>query len=336
MLLFPAFGLTINLATLFALILAIGIVVGDAVVVGENIARQREAGLGGTEAAIEGARRVFWPLVVAVGTTMLGVLPLLFLDGLAGQLLNVAPALLLVLAVSLIHAFLILPSHLAHGRNWSRWPMSAIQSRLRVGIDEFRDRTAVPAIGTAVRHPVWSLAIGLAIVVLSALAVSTGVVRLGGLGEFEVNTVEADITFPVGTPPAVTEAGARQLVRAAAATNSALPGDADRGRGAGGGASFPAPDGLHERPRHLPQQCRCRAFAADGGILPLGVGSNWWRRSGSNRVGKVSLAPNDWLSARSCAVRATTSALLFRTRMPTPCAKRPTTCARGCGKFPAR
>ena len=222
MLLFPAFGLTINLATLFALILAIGIVVGDAVVVGENIARQRDV-LDRPAAAIEGARQVFWPLVVAVGTTMLGVLPLLFLDGLAGQLLNVAPALLLVLAVSLIHAFLILPSHLAHGHNWSRWPMSAIQRQLRVGIDDFRDRTAVPAIGTAVRHPVWSLAIGLAIVVLSALAVSTGVVRLGGLGEFEVNTVEADITFPVGTPPAVTEAGARQLARAAAETNRALP-----------------------------------------------------------------------------------------------------------------
>ena len=224
MLLFPAFGLTINLATLFALILAIGIVVGDAVVVGENIARQREAGLAGATAAIAGARQVFWPLVVAVSTTMLGVLPLLFLDGLAGQLLNVAPALLLVLAVSLVHAFLILPSHLAHGRNWSRWPMSAIQSRLRVGIDDFRDRTAVPAIGTAVRHPVWSLATGLAIVAVSALAVGTGVVRLGGLGEFEVNTVEADITFPVGTPPAVAEAGARQLVRAADETNRALPG----------------------------------------------------------------------------------------------------------------
>ena len=224
MLLFPAFGLTINLATLFALILAIGIVVGDAVVVGENIARQREAGLAGADAAIEGARRVFWPLVVAVGTTMLGVLPLLFLDGLVGQLLNVAPALLLVLAVSLIHAFLILPSHLAHGRDWSRWPMSAIQRRLRVGIDDFRDSTAVPAIGTAVRHPFWSLAIGLAVVAFSALAVGTGVVRLGGLGEFEVNTVEADITFPVGTPPAVTEAGARQLVRAANDTNRELPG----------------------------------------------------------------------------------------------------------------
>ena len=225
MLLFPALGLTINLATMFALIVAIGIVVGDAVVVGESVAREQEGGLTGAEAAIEGAGKVFWPLLVAVGTTMFGVLPLLFLDGLVGQFLNVAPALLLVLAVSLLHAFLILPSHLAHGRGWSRWPMSAVQRRFRTGIDDFRDGKAVPAIGAAIRHPFRSLLVALAVVAVAGLVVATDVVRLVDFGELEVNTIEADVTFPAGTPPARTEVGARQLVAAAEQTNRELPGE---------------------------------------------------------------------------------------------------------------
>lgn len=225
MLLFPVFGLTVNLATLFALIVAIGIVVGDAVVVGESVASERESGVEGAAAAIAGAGRVFWPLVVAVATTMVGVLPLLFLDGLVGQLLNVAPAILLVLAVSLVHAFVILPAHLAYGRGSRAWPMAGVQERLRAGIDRFRDRIAVPAIGAAVRHPFRALLVGLGVVVVAALLVVTGVVRLAELGEFEVNAVEADITFPVGTPPALTEAGARQLAAAARQTNRDLPGE---------------------------------------------------------------------------------------------------------------
>ncbi|MYE84481.1 MAG: efflux RND transporter permease subunit [Gammaproteobacteria bacterium] len=223
--LFPAFDLTFNLATIFAMITMIGIVVDDAVVVGESVATERERGLVGADAAIAGARRVFWPVAVGVATTMLAFAPLLFTYGVLGQFLSVFPIVaVLVLGVSLLEAFLILPSHLAHGGDWSRWPLAAVQARVREAIDLLRDRVATPAVAVATRHPVATVLVASVLVAISGALVLGGVVRTGDLVALGTGRVEAAITYPVGTPVEVTRVGARQLEEAARRTNDQLAG----------------------------------------------------------------------------------------------------------------
>ena len=223
--LFPAFDLTFNMATIFAMITMIGIVVDDAVVVGESVATERERGLVGADAAVAGAQRVFWPVAVGVATTMLAFAPLLFTYGVLGQFLAVFPIVaVLVLSVSLLEAFLILPSHLAHGGDWSRWPLAAVQARVREAIDILRDRVAVPAVALATRHPVAAVLTAVALVVVSGALVVGGVVRVGDVAALGTGRVEAAITYPVGTPLEVTRVGARQLEEAARRTNEQFPG----------------------------------------------------------------------------------------------------------------
>ena len=223
--LFPAFDLTFNIATVFAMIMMIGIVVDDAVVVGESVATEQERGLLGAAAAIAGAQRVFWPVAVGVATTLLAFAPLLFTYGVLGQFLSVFPIVaVLVLGVSLLEAFLILPSHLAHGGDWSRWPMAAVQARVREGIDTLRDRVAVPAVAAATRHPVAAVLVALGLVVVSGALLLGGVVRVGEVAALGTGKVEAAITYPVGTPLEVTSVGARQLEDAARLSNQQLDG----------------------------------------------------------------------------------------------------------------
>ena len=221
--LFPAFDLTLNGVTLYAMIVTVGIVVDDAVVVGESVAAERERGLIGADAAIEGARRVFWPVAVGIATTFLVFVPLIFTYGLIGQIISVFPVVVgLVLAVSLAEAFLILPSHLSHGNNWSRWPLAAIQSRVGQAIHRLRDNLAMPAIITAVRRPVATLLVAGAVVAASVALVVFEAVRYGQPQLFDTGTVRAFLTFPVGTPIETTRAAALALEAAAERSNEQL------------------------------------------------------------------------------------------------------------------
>ena len=219
LLFFPAFGLTLNVVTFFTLLLAVGIVVDDAVVVGESIATQRENGVRGPEASIAGARAVVGPVTVGVLTTMIAFVPLSFTHGVAGQLLNTMPLIIfLVLSVSLIEAFLILPAHLSHGSPWSRPPLAGIQARMRARLNNLRDRWVVGAIAAAVRRPyltiVTSIVLVLGVVVLSLIGTQWMFLRTP-----DTNRIQADITFPTGTPYETTRAAAEQLIEAAHATS---------------------------------------------------------------------------------------------------------------------
>ena len=103
MLFFPAVDMTVNIVSIFALLLVIGIVVDDAVVVGESIATHQGQGLVGPAAAVAGARAVLGPVVLGVVTTMIAFVPLLFTYGAIGQMMNLLPVVVfLVLAVSLV------------------------------------------------------------------------------------------------------------------------------------------------------------------------------------------------------------------------------------------
>ncbi|MFM8363681.1 MAG: efflux RND transporter permease subunit [Verrucomicrobiota bacterium] len=107
-------GYTINLLSLFGMIMALGMVVDDAVVMAENSYRHLQSGEPPTQAAIEGSREVFWPVLGSVSTTVAAFLPLIWAEGIIGKFLMIVPVVVIsALVFSIIQAFVVLPSHLA-------------------------------------------------------------------------------------------------------------------------------------------------------------------------------------------------------------------------------
>jgi multidrug efflux pump subunit AcrB len=110
-----ASGQTINMISLFGMIMAIGIVVDDAIVVGEHAAYQFRQGLSSLEASVKGATRMAAPVLASTMTTVAAFLPLFIISGIMGQIISAIPFVVVaVLVASLIECFLVLPAHLAH------------------------------------------------------------------------------------------------------------------------------------------------------------------------------------------------------------------------------
>ena len=214
-------GVSISWFIVWGVAMIIGIVVDDAVVVGENIARLRALGVPAQEAAIQGAREVFPPVFVGVLTTMVAFSVLLPLDGNLGQMFSYTGiGVLAVLTLSLIDCFLLLPAHLSGDRQLSRWPLTVIQARAGGTFQAFVDRRLLPGIGWAVRRPFVTIgAIGL--LVLVAVGFFTGnVVRYNAAeNRLDEQKLQADLTMAAGSTFSETVRAAEQLVGAAWAAN---------------------------------------------------------------------------------------------------------------------
>ena len=224
MLFFEPLGLTLNSTTMFALVLVIGIVVDDAIVVGESIAAQQEAGNDGIEGARQGAREVAGPVVTGVVTTMIAFAPLIFVPGVIGQVLSAIPIVVIaVLVVSLVEAFFILPSHLAHGRKWSLPPLSDIQQRGHNWLANLRDNVIVRAISAALLRPWLTIGASLLFLVFAAGLVWTATVKFVLFEPpADVDRISVQLTFPIGVPFDVTQAAADRIVGAAYALEESL------------------------------------------------------------------------------------------------------------------
>lgn len=108
-------GATVNLLSMFGLIVVLGIIVDDAIVIGENIYRHVEEGVPPLEAAVKGAEEVMWPVIVAVSTTIGAFAPLFFIQGQIGDFMAQLPLVVIAaLSISLVEALIILPAHLRH------------------------------------------------------------------------------------------------------------------------------------------------------------------------------------------------------------------------------
>ena len=219
-------NLTMNIGTLMALFLMIGLVVDDALVVGESITAERERGKGPLEAAIDGARAVASPITIAAVTTVLAFVPFQFMTAGAIQIVKVLPPVVFfVLAVSLIEAVFILPAHLGHAGRWSLWPLNAVRERVSGWLQTLNDRTVGPAASWAVRHVWLTLAAGVAAVALPMLLLQFDAVRVSLDFVQPSDYVQAELHLPVGTPLEATHAAAEQVAAAADAVNEELPGE---------------------------------------------------------------------------------------------------------------
>ena len=224
---FGAADLTLNIGTIFAFFLLIGIVVDDSVVVGESIAAERESGKSALEAAISGARIMVGPITVGAATTMLAFVPFLFVTTGNYQLTNVFPYVaFFVLSVSLIESFFILPAHLSRPKPWSLSPLSDIHRWVDGLIDRARDTIVAPSVVRAVQHPWLTLAVAAAAVLVGVLLLRSGNVRVVIIDQDAIasDSIQADLHLPAGAPFENTLAAAERFADAARAVNDEFGG----------------------------------------------------------------------------------------------------------------
>ncbi|MEZ5659139.1 MAG: efflux RND transporter permease subunit [Burkholderiaceae bacterium] len=212
--------LSINMLSLFGFILAIGIVVDDAIVMGENIHAEYERTGDVLGSAVIGAQRISVPVSLAVATTVVAFVPLLFVPGNIGKFLYQIPAIvIIVLVVSVIEALFIMPHHLAYARSGPRGRISALFARMRGAVDRalrrFIDGPLSRALAFATDHYGVVIASAFTVFVLTIGVISAGYVRFSFFPQVEGRYVTASLELAQGTQAEVTLAAAQHLEKAA-------------------------------------------------------------------------------------------------------------------------
>ncbi len=214
--LMPVFDVTANIVSTFAFIMVLGIVVDDAIIVGENVYRHQRRGRTPLEGALAGVREVATPVVFAVLTTAAAFSPLLFVPGMLGKMMRYVPLVVIPCVLfSLVESLNILPAHLAHPRPARRGRWWRLQRALADGIEAVVDRVYRPALAAALRWRYLTLAGGASVLVLTVGLVAGGRVAFHFFPAPEADVVYATLTMPLGTPPAVTAGVARRLEESA-------------------------------------------------------------------------------------------------------------------------
>lgn len=216
--LMPLLGVSLNLLSLFAFILVLGIVVDDAIVTGENIYTHMRRKKHAVQAAIDGAQEVAVPVTFGVLTTVAAFTPLLMIEGARGQVFAQIPLVVIpVLIFSIVESKLVLPSHMSH-LNFHKPDkpnlFARIQHRIADGFEWFVEFRYQPVLAAALRNRylVLSLFMGGAMIVFSL--VSAGHVRFVFFPRVQAETARASLEMPVGTPFDVTAAHVERMSRA--------------------------------------------------------------------------------------------------------------------------
>lgn len=218
--LMPYFDISINMISLFAFIMSLGIVVDDAIVVGENIFAYRQQGMDRIKAAIRGVREMAMPVIAAVLTTMFAFLPLAYTSGIMGKILRVLPIVVVsVLSFSLIEALLILPAHLSSGNPARKGFVRRITDRINAGTNRilswFVNGPFARIVSWAVRWRYVTLAFGVAIFLATLGLILGGYIKFVFFDTVEADNMIARLTMPLGTPVEQTRAIAERIDQAA-------------------------------------------------------------------------------------------------------------------------
>lgn len=196
-------GGSINMISLFGLIMALGIIVDDAIVVGEDTLSHVQQGEPAEHAAIGGAQRMLAPVVSSSLTTIAAFLPLFMVGGVIGNILVDIPIVVTcVIAASLVESFLVLPGHLNHsfrkGRNQKESPW---RQRFDARFNHFRDHSFRRMVRYAVHHRAATLATALGLLVIAVGLLAGGRVKFTFFPVVDSDTLTAQVQFTTGTPP---------------------------------------------------------------------------------------------------------------------------------------
>ena len=221
----PYVDVTINVMSLFAFILVLGIVVDDAIVVGENIYRHFEMGKRGMRAAVDGARQVATPVTFSILTTVAAFSPLIYsMEGPSAAIARTIPLVVIgCLAFSLIESMLVLPNHLSHlshrredrerhgiPRGWYRF-QGFFADRMKWAIE----RAYRPLIERALEYRYATVAIAVAVFLITAGYIFSGRMKFEFFPDVEADNAVVLLTMPQGTPAETTLAAVGRIEAAA-------------------------------------------------------------------------------------------------------------------------
>lgn len=217
LLILPFWDVSINMISLFAFIISLGIVVDDAIIIGENVYSHRQRGLVPLQAAMAGAREMAAPVTFSVLTNIVTFVPLYFVPGTMGKIFRVIPVVVAsVFLISLVEALFVLPAHIGHQKPATRFRrLAAVQAAVSAWLAGMIRRVYTPLLVLALRFRYLSVAIG-----LSVLLLALGYARSGRMGMEMFPKVESDAAhvsavLPVGVPVERSAQVGRRLLAAA-------------------------------------------------------------------------------------------------------------------------
>ena len=218
MLVLPRFDVSINMISLFAFITVLGIVVDDAIIVGENIFRKQDEGLKGLDGAVQGAMEVGRPVIFAVLTTLVAFWPLLLGSGTMGKVMrNIPIVVIVVLFGSLVESLLILPAHLARskhaGADLARGP--GTENLVARWLRWFIKGPYVKLVSFCLRWRYATLALGITMLLLTMGIWRGGWIKFTLFPKVESDLLICSLTMPAGTPVERTAEIATYLERSA-------------------------------------------------------------------------------------------------------------------------
>lgn len=205
--LLPLIGISINMISMFGFLVVLGIVVDDAIVVGENIYEYRQKGVPFMKAAIKGTKDVSKPVTFSIITTIVAFIPLLFMPGETGKFWQPLPAVVIViLAVSLLEALFILPSHLGHlseKKKKKKWVLRLEkgQQYFSNGLTRFVDTHYRPFLDKCLKYRYITLSIAVALLLVVGGYGYSDHMGMIMMPEVAADEIEAGVRLPVGTTP---------------------------------------------------------------------------------------------------------------------------------------
>lgn len=207
MILLPLIGISVNMISMFGFLVVLGIVVDDAIVVGENVYEYRQKGMSPIKAAIAGTKDVSKPVVFSIVTTIIAFVPLLFMPGETGKFWQPLPAVVIViLAVSLLEALFILPSHLGHLKkeeNKNKWvrKLEGWQRSFAKGFDNFIENKYRPVLDKCLQYRYITLTAAVVLLLMVGGYGYSGHMGMIMMPEVAADEIEAGVRLPVGTTP---------------------------------------------------------------------------------------------------------------------------------------
>ncbi len=222
----PSLDLSLNMISLFGFILVLGLLVDDAIIVGESVTRFEERGLDPEEAAVEGTTSVSRPVIMAAMTTVVAFAPMLFIPGNEGEIwASIGIVVLGTLILSLGEALFLLPAHLAehsHGTKPRLRRFRAVQAAANAWLHRVTDDVYVPVLRRSLRRPEIVLAAFLTLPILTYGVLQSGLIRMVFFAPVEMDSVRVEMELIAGTPLERTDAILRRIEAAAATMREEL------------------------------------------------------------------------------------------------------------------
>jgi len=212
----PAMDMSINMVSMFAFILALGIVVDDAIIVGENIYHNHQDGMPFLQAAIKGARQIAMPVTFSILTNIIAFMPLYFVPGIMGKFFRAIPLVVCTtFVISLVEALFVLPAHLAHQKDREKpGRLHRLQQRFGKAFSRFVREKYGPFLDLTLRRRYLTVAIGLFVLILTISYVKSGRMGFQLFPSVESDVALCSFKLPYGSPVEKTQAIHDRIVKA--------------------------------------------------------------------------------------------------------------------------